>query len=61
VASVQSFTLRQQATIEITHHACSIIACSGDIYTGVVLHPHPIRGESHIQRNANRETETLAA
>jgi len=27
---------------------------------GVVLHAHPIRGESHIQRNTTREVATLA-
>jgi len=26
---------------------------------GVVLRAHPIRGESYIQRNANREVATL--
>ena len=25
---------------------------------GVILHAHPIRGESHIQRNVNREVAT---
>jgi len=25
---------------------------------GVVLRPHPVRGESHIQRNANGEVAT---
>jgi len=32
------------------HH--SIIACSCHIYMGVVFRAHPVRGESHIQRNA---------
>jgi len=27
---------------------------------GVVRHAHPIRGEAHIQRNANWEVATLA-
>jgi len=61
VASVQSFTLWRQATIEITRHAHSIICCSRHVYTGVVLHAHPVCGESHIQRNAKQEVEILAA
>jgi len=48
VASAQSFTLWQQATIEISRRAHSISACSHQIYMGVVLHAHPVRGESHI-------------
>ena len=28
-------------------------------YNGVILHAHPIRGESHNQRNATREFATL--
>jgi len=27
---------------------------------GVVLHAHPVRGESHIQRNATREVATIS-
>ena len=27
----------------------------------VVIHAHPVRGESHIQRNANREVATRTA
>ena len=46
--SVQSFTLWQQATIEIMCRNHSIIACLCHIYMGVILHAHPIRGESHI-------------
>jgi len=41
------------ATIEITQRDHSIIACSRHIYMGVVLRAHPVRGELHIQRNAN--------
>jgi len=26
---------------------------------GVVLHAHPVRGELHIQRNANRQVVTV--
>ena len=50
-ASAQSFTLSHQATIEITCHDHSIIACSRHIDMGVVLRAHPVRGESNIQRN----------
>jgi len=35
-----------------------ISACSR--HTGVVHHAHPVRGESHIQHNANWEAATLA-
>jgi len=59
-ASAQCFTLWQQATIEITCHDHSIIACSCHIYTGVVLRAHPIRGESHIKPNANGEVATTS-
>jgi len=31
----------------------SIIACLRHICMGVILCAHPVRGESHIQRNAN--------
>jgi len=58
-AYAQSFTLRQQATIEITRRDHSIIACSRHIYMGVVVRTHPVRGESHIQRNANGEVATV--
>ena len=55
----QSFTLWQQATIEITWQDHFIIASSRHIYMGVILHAHPVRGESHIQRNANGEVATV--
>jgi len=58
-ASAQSFTLRQQATIEITCHDHPIIACPRHVYTGVVLRTHPVRSESHIQRNAHGVVTTL--
>jgi len=54
-ASAQSFTLWQQATIEITQRDHSVIACSRHLYMGVVLGAHPVRGELHIQRNASGE------
>jgi len=60
-ASAQSFTLWQQAIIEITRRYHSAIACSCHIYKymGVILRAHPFRGESHIQRNVNREVATV--
>ena len=58
---MQSFTLGQQATMEIPRRAHSISACLRHIYMGVVLHVHPVRGESHIQHNTNREVAILAA
>jgi len=30
------------------------------IYIGVIFRAHPVRGESHIQRNASGEVSTLA-
>jgi len=35
------------------------IACSLYIYNGVILHAHPVRGESHNQRNTTGEVATL--
>ena len=60
-ASMQSFTLWQQATLNIPRRAHSIPACLRHIYMGVVLHVHPVRGESHIQHNTNHVVATLAA
>jgi len=57
--SVGSFALWQQATIEITRRDHSIIACSHHIHNGVILHAHPVRGESHNQRNTAREVATV--
>jgi len=34
------------------------IACSRYIYNGVILHAHPIRGESDNQRNTTGEVAT---
>jgi len=36
----------------------SIIACLRHIYTGVALCAHPVRGESHLQCNTNKEVAT---
>ena len=38
----------------------SIIACSCHIFTGVILHAHPVCGESHIQCNTNGEVATTS-
>jgi len=35
------------------------IACSRYTHDGVILHAHPVRGESHIQRNTTREVATI--
>jgi len=37
----------------------SIIVCSRHLYMDVILRTHPIHGQSHIQRNANQEIETV--
>ena len=55
----QSFAPWQQATIEIMLAISLTIACSRNIYNGVTLHAHPVRGESHNQRNATGEAATL--
>ena len=59
-ASAQSFTLWQQAIIEITYRDPSIIACSRHIYLCVALCAHPICVESHFQRNINWEVATTS-
>jgi len=38
----------------------SNVACSRHIYMGVILRAYLVRGESHIQRNAKKEFETLS-
>ena len=58
-AIAQSFTLWQQATIEITCHDHSHIACSCHIYMGAIRRAHPVR-ESHIQSNVNVEVATTS-
>jgi len=45
-ASAQSFPLSNQATLKIPRRAHLISACSRRM--GIVLHAHPVRGESHI-------------
>jgi len=58
VACAQSFAPWQQATIEIMLAISLTIACSRYI-NGVILHAHPVRGESHNQRHATGEVATL--
>ena len=36
------------------------IACSRYIYNGVILDTHPVRGESHNQRNTTGEVATTS-
>jgi len=36
------------------------IACSHYTYDGVILPAHPVRGESHNQRNTTGEVATVA-
>jgi len=56
-ASVQNFPLSHQTTIKIPRRARLFSACSR--HMDVVLHAHPVRGESHIHHNANWEAERL--
>jgi len=37
------------------------IACSRYIYNGVILDAHPVRGESHNQRNTTGEVATTSS
>jgi len=57
---VQSFAPWQQATIEIMLAISLAIACSRYIFNGVILRVHPVRGESHNQRNATGEVATTS-
>ena len=57
-ACEQSFAPWQQATIEIMFAISLTISCSRFIYYGVILHAHPVRGESHKQRNTTGEVAT---
>jgi len=60
VACAQSFAPRQQATIEIMLAISLTIACSRYIYYGVILHAHPVRGESPNQGNTTGEVATTS-
>ena len=59
-ACAQSFALWQQATTEVMLAISLTIACSRYIYNGVILRAHPIRGESHSNRNTSREVATTS-
>ena len=59
-ACAQSFVPRQQATITIMLAISLTIACSRYMYNGVILHAHPVHGESHNQRNTTAEVATVA-
>jgi len=54
---VQSFTRYYRQSFDIT--ISLTLACSRYIYNGVILHAHPVRGESHNQRNATGEVATV--
>jgi len=53
-------TVAASNNIEITFHDHSIVACSCQKYMGVILLPHPVRGEPRIQRNASQEVATVS-
>ena len=59
-ACAQSFAPWQQAAIEIMLAISLTIACSRYIYNGVIFHAHPVRGESHNQRNTTGEVATTS-
>jgi len=60
-ACAQSFALWQQATIEIMLGISLTMACSRYIYYGViVLHAHPVRGESHNQPITTEDVATTS-
>jgi len=58
-ACAQSFASWQHATIEIMRAFSFTIACSRYMYNGVILRAHPVRGESHNQRNTTGEVATV--
>jgi len=50
----------QQATMEIMLTISLTIACSRYIYNSVILHAHPVRGESHNRLNTTGEVATTS-
>jgi len=56
--SAQSFTLWQQATVDVTRRDHYVIDCSSHMHSGAIHRKHPVRGESHIQSPADREVAT---
>jgi len=59
-ACAQSFAPWQQATIEIMHRNLSYYCLLAPRIYIFVLRTHPVRGESHNQRNATGEVETIS-
>ena len=57
-ACAQSFALWHQATIEVMLAISLTNAGSRYICNGVILHAHPVRGESHNYRNTTGEVAT---
>jgi len=51
--ALQTLTLWQQATIEFTRCAHSIMACSRHVHVSAILSAHPVRGASRIQCQAD--------
>ena len=49
-ARAQSFTQWQQATIEITRHACSCFQFAPHTYIDAILSAHPVCGASRMRR-----------
>jgi len=59
-ACAQSFAPRQQATIEIMHRNLSYYCLLAPRICIFVIHAHPVRGESHNQRNTTGEVATTS-
>jgi len=59
-ACAQSFVPSQQATIQIMHRNLSYYCLLAPRIYIVVLRSHPVRGESHNQRNATGEVATTS-
>jgi len=59
LASTINCSPGSQASLEVTHQDHSIIACSRSTHIISVLRAHPVRGESHNQRNTTGEVATL--
>ena len=53
-ASVQSFTLCQQATMEIVRCDYSVVCSRNENNMGATLSSHPVCGASRMRRRANR-------
>jgi len=53
---LQCGSMQQQSS----HATITVLLLVRSTYMGVVLRSHPVRGEPHIQRNANREVATTS-